>query len=361
MCGDVMTGRGIDQILPHPVAPRIHEPFMGSAVEYMELAERAHGPIPRPAGFTYIWGDALDEFRLANPDVKIINLETAVTRSEDYEDKGINYRMAPDNIPCITAAGIDCCALANNHVMDWGARGLAETLSTLKNAGLKYCGAGGNIGEAAAPAVIRTSVGARVLVFSAGSGTSGIPRHWAASEDGAGVNLLPDFAPRAALPLKDQIKRQRRRNDIVVVSIHWGGNWGYDVPEDVRQFAHLLIDEGGADIIHGHSSHHPRGIEVHNGRLILYGCGDFINDYEAIEGYEDFRADLGLMYFAKADPSSGRLLSLRMTPTLIRRFRVNRAGRDDALWLRDMLNREGRRFNTRAEMGEDGRLTLVWD
>ncbi|MDA8170429.1 MAG: CapA family protein [Nitrospiraceae bacterium] len=361
MCGDVMTGRGIDQILPHPAAPRIYEPYMDSALGYVELAERAHGPIPGPAGFSYIWGDAFEEFRLAGPDVKIINLETAVTRSEDYEDKGINYRMDPANIPCITAAGIDCCALANNHILDWGVRGLAETIMTLKNAGLACCGAGGNIGAAAAPAVIKTANGGRVLVFSMGSETSGIPRHWAASEDRAGVNLLADLTPGAARPLKKEIEKQRRQGDIVVASVHWGGNWGFDVPDAFRQFAYLLIDEAGVDIIHGHSSHHPKGIEVHSGKLILYGCGDFINDYEGIEGYEHFRPELGLMYFAKTDMASGRLLSLRMTPTLIRRFRVNRAEINDALWLTDMITREGGRFNTRASLGEDGRLALEWD
>ena len=361
MCGDVMTGRGIDQILPHPSGPAIHEPFMKSALGYVELAEQAHGPIPRPAGFSYIWGDALGEFGRAAPDVKIINLETSVTRSADYEEKGINYRMHPDNIPCLTAAGIDCCALANNHVLDWGVSGLKETLATLKNAGLAGCGAGENVREASAPAVMGTARG-RVLVFSMGSVTSGIPRGWAAGEDRPGVNLLEDFSYGKILALKEKMeKHPRREGDIVIASIHWGENWGYDVPEEMRRFAHLLIDEAGVDVIHGHSSHHPRGIEVHGGKLILYGCGDFINDYEGISGYEEFRGELGLMYFAKADPADGKLISLRMTPTIARRFRVNRVAPSDALWLRDILTREGRRFGTRVRAGADGRLDLEWE
>ncbi|MDA8387259.1 MAG: CapA family protein [Nitrospiraceae bacterium] len=359
MCGDVMTGRGIDQVLPHPSGPRIYEPYMDSALGYVELAERAHGPIPRPAGFSYIWGDALEEFRRTGPDVKIINLETAVTGTGDYEDKGINYRMHPYNIPCITAAGIDCCALANNHVLDWGAGGLLETLRTLKGAGLACCGAGGNIGEASAPAVIGTARG-RVLVFSMGSVTSGIPRSWAAAENRPGVNLLEDFSLGEALALKGKIEKGRRGNDVVVASIHWGGNWGYGVPERMRRFAHQLIEEAGVDIIHGHSSHHPKGIEVHGGKLILYGCGDFINDYEGIAGYEEFRGDLGLMYFAKTDPGNGNLISLRMTPTLMRRFRVNRAGTPEAVWLRDVLDRESVRFNARVRADADGSLELEW-
>lgn len=123
MCGDVMTGRGIDQILPHPVAPRIHEPFMTSARGYVWLAEEASGSIPAPADFGYVWDDALEAFERLRPDVRLINLETSVTTHDGYwRGKGINYRMSPDNFPAITAAGIDVCVLANNHVIDWGYR-----------------------------------------------------------------------------------------------------------------------------------------------------------------------------------------------------------------------------------------------
>src|SRR3990170_5081967 len=118
MCGDVMTGRGIDQVLPYPSNPVIHEPFMKNAAGYVELAEAASGPIPKPVDFSYIWGDALNELERMAPDLRIINLETAITKSDDYWDKGINYRMHPENIPCITVAKIDFCSLANNHILD---------------------------------------------------------------------------------------------------------------------------------------------------------------------------------------------------------------------------------------------------
>jgi poly-gamma-glutamate synthesis protein (capsule biosynthesis protein) len=136
--GDVMTGRGIDQILPHPSEPFIPEPYVNDAREYVKLAERANGSIPTPVSFTYIWGDALEEWERVAPDVKLINLETSITKSNDYWwGKGINYRMNPDNIPCLRAAKIDCCSLANNHVLDWGYSGLVETIATLKKRRLK--------------------------------------------------------------------------------------------------------------------------------------------------------------------------------------------------------------------------------
>ena len=76
------------------------------------------------------------------PDARIINLETAVTRSSDRANKGINYRMSPENAGCLAAAKIDCCLLANNHVLDWGRAGLLETLTTLQKLNVKAAGAG---------------------------------------------------------------------------------------------------------------------------------------------------------------------------------------------------------------------------
>jgi poly-gamma-glutamate capsule biosynthesis protein CapA/YwtB (metallophosphatase superfamily) len=120
LCGDVMLGRGIDQILPHPGDPLLRELYVGSAITYVQLAEQVNGPIPAPVDFGYVWGDALDELRRAAPQARIINLETSVTKSRDYMPKGINYKMNPENVACLTAAGVDCCVLANNHVLDFG-------------------------------------------------------------------------------------------------------------------------------------------------------------------------------------------------------------------------------------------------
>jgi poly-gamma-glutamate synthesis protein (capsule biosynthesis protein) len=362
MGGDVMTGRGIDQVLPYPSDPRIYEPFMRDAKGYVEIAEKAHGSIQQPVSFSYIWGDALKEWERMAPEVRLVNLETSVTTSNDYwQGKGINYRMHPENIPCLTAAKIDVCALANNHTLDWGYAGLTETLETLKHAGIHYAGTGQNLEEAEAPAVIEVEGKGRVIVFSFGSITSGVPFSWAASEDSPGVNLLPDVSDETVHSITTQVREVKGQGDIVVASIHWGSNWGYDIPPDFTEFAHELIDKAGVDVIHGHSSHHVRGIEVYQEKLILYGCGDFINDYEGISGYEGFRDDVGLMYFVSMDSSTGKLVHVHMSPSQIRHFRVNRASRVDAVWLRDILNREGKKFGTRVELNKDHTLTLQWD
>jgi poly-gamma-glutamate synthesis protein (capsule biosynthesis protein) len=361
LCGDVMTGRGIDQILPHPSVPHLFEPYMRSALGYVELAERSVGPIPRSVDFGYIWGDARAELLRVRPDARIVNLETAVTTSEDaWPGKGIHYRMHPGNVPCLSAAQIDCCTLANNHVLDWGYRGLAETLDTLRAARIRTAGAGRDADEAAAPAVIALAGGRRVLVFAYALESSGVGAAWAASRDRAGVSFLRNLSARTAEEIARSVRAVKGEHDVVVASIHWGGNWGYEVPRAERAFAHALIDAAGVDVVHGHSSHHPKGIEVYRDKLILYGCGDFLNDYEGIGGYESFRADLTLMYFPTVDAVSGRLLHLGLTPMQVRRFRLNHAEDEDARWLETMLGREGGKLGTRVEREAGNRLALRW-
>ena len=358
LCGDVMTGRGIDQVLPHPSDPILYEPYVRNAIAYVRLAEQTNGPIPTPLEFSYIWGDALAELERVAADVRIINLETSITeRGQYWKGKGIHYRMAPENIPCISAAKIDCCALANNHVLDWGYAGLQDTLAALAKAGVKSAGAGRNRKEAEAPAVIEIAGKGRVLVFALGSATSGIPWAWAASASKPGVNLIDERSEDAIRRLGSHVKAIKRPRDIVVASIHWGGNWGYDIPRAQRTFAHRLIEHAQVDVVHGHSSHHPKGIEVYRDKPIIYGCGDFLNDYEGIGGHEEYQADLTLMYFVCMDPSNGRLVRFNMTPMQNRRLRANRASEQDARWLRDTLHREA--FHTRVVLNDSDPLTLT--
>lgn len=359
VCGDVMTGRGIDQILPHPADPRLNESFMRSALGYVELAERESGAIPRPVGFDYIWGDALAELERVKPDLRLVNLETAVTASEDLLAwKGINYRMHPENTPCLQAAGIDGCVLANNHVLDWGEGGLLETIDTLERAGISAIGAGRDARSAARPAIFELGERGRVIVHAVGVASSGIPPQWAAARRRPGVNFIADLSPRSVATVARQIGRDRRPGDLVVVSIHWGGNWGFGISREERDFAHALIEDADVHLVHGHSSHHVKGIEVHRGRLVLYGCGDFLNDYEGIGGYEEFRGDLALMYFPRFDASSGRLTRLDMTPTRTSKLRVNLADEAATGWLLRTLNREGEPFGSLFAQRADGRLQL---
>jgi len=355
-----MTGRGIDQALPHPADPVLYEPYVRDAREYVALAEKANGPIPRPLNFDYIWGDALQELEQTQIDLRIVNLETAITSEETPSPgKGIHYRMHPLNIGCLSAARISACALANNHVLDWGYLGLSETLRSLDAAGIAHSGAGNNAEQAAAPAVLTVEGKSRVLLFSFGSTTSGIPREWSATSSRAGVNLLTDLSDATAARIADQMRHHQQPGDLLIASIHWGSNWGYDIPPQQIAFAHRLIEECVA-LVHCHSSHHVKAIEVFESRLILYGCGDYLTDYEGISGYEEFRGDLALMYFVELDSRTGQLGSARLVPMKMRRFRLERAPAADAASLSDFLNELCSRFGTRARLNKDRSIALEW-
>jgi poly-gamma-glutamate synthesis protein (capsule biosynthesis protein) len=354
LCGDVMTGRGIDQILSAPCDPALDEPWVKDARDYVRLAERAGAEIPRRASPEYIWGDALAELERAKPDVRIVNLETAITLSEERAPKGINYRMSPANAVCLTAARIDCCVLANNHVLDWGIAGLEETLDTLRSMGMHTAGAGCDAAKAEAPAVLELGKG-NILVFAFGMKSAGVPGDWAAGPASPGVAFLPDLSSQTTDAVADRILRAKRAADLAVVSVHWGPNWGYEVSHRQRSFARRLIDAGAADLVHGHSAHHPGAIELYRERLILYACGDLINDYEGIGGHESFRPGLGLMYFPTLDPATGKLAELALVPMRMRRYRLNRASDDDAEWLAAVLRSHSKHPVGRAA---DGRLLL---
>ncbi|MEV6393586.1 CapA family protein [Streptomyces sp. NPDC051907] len=351
LCGDVMLGRGVDQILPCPGDPLLWESYISDARSYVGLAEAANGAIPWPVGYAWPWGDALEVLEEVAPDVRVVNLETSVTRSGDVaEDKEVCYRMNPGNLPCLVAARPDVCVLANNHVLDFGRRGLEETLDSLAGAGLCAVGAGRDGEEARRPAEVDVGGGRRVLVFSFGAPSSGIPHRWAAGRGQAGVWLVPELSDAAAADVVRRVRRARRPGDVVVVSVHWGSNWGYGVSRGQVRFARALVD-GGVDVVHGHSSHHPRPLEIYRGRPIVYGCGDFIDDYEGISGHEEYRDDLRLLYFVSVRPDAdrdadgdsgagvGEPAAVRIVPMQARRMRLWHASDKDRAWLRETLER----------------------
>lgn len=355
LTGDVMLGRGIDQILLHPSPEILYEAYAKSALLYVSLAEKRNGAVQKPVSYDYVWGDMVADLAIHGPDVRIINLETAVTRSNTPSAiKGIHYRMNPANMEVLDAAGIDCCIVANNHVLDWGKDGLLETLDVLEAGNIKAAGAGRNDKEAEAPAILSVAGKGRVLLYAFACSSSGVPMNWAATDSRSGVRLLDIHDNSEVDRIAKQIRQDRQPGDIVIVSIHWGANWGYEVEDTDRDFAHRLINEAQVDVIHGHSSHHPKGIELCHGRPILYGCGDLINDYEGIGGEEIYRPDLVLLYLLSI-AADGSCRSLEMLPYRLAHFRLNKASDQESKWLGDRMDRECALFGCRIvrETGAD--------
>ena len=359
--GDVMIGRGIDAILPHHVDGRLHESFVKHAQTYVDLAVRENGQLSQDElsskGFSYIWGDLSDD--LNNLDCLVINLETSLTISNDWApNKGIHYRSHPLNVECLKTVGVRVATLANNHVLDFGAQGLVETLDTLKKANILYAGAGMTLEEATAPVLIKdtNSQTPSVLLTALGFPSAGVPESWRAQRDTCGLYVAhePDgpLAQHIMTQMKIKSDSERLHRSIKVVSLHWGSNWGYDISERWRSFAHSLIDHG-ADIVVGHSSHHVKGIEIYKDKMIAYGMGDFLNDYEGIvgQGYEDFRNDLCCLYVAKLDLSDdGHLMALNLIPGKIKHLKVQRATDPrDIRWLVQTFRDQGKAWGTSCD------------
>ena len=94
------------------------------------------------------------------------------------------------------------------------------------------------------------------------------------------------------------------------------------------------------------------------GKLVLYACGDRINDYEGITGHERYRGDLRLPYFASLHPGTGTLTALRMAPMQARNLRLHRARQADARWLATAMERASSRFGSLVGLRPDGLLAL---
>lgn len=359
LAGDVMLGRGIDQIQADFCDPQLYEGYVTSARDYVTLAERMSGEIPRRVPPDYVWGDLLEDLDAREVDLRLVNLETAITSDGEHDPhKGIHYRMHPRNVAVLTAAEIDAVALANNHTLDWGRAGLAETLSALDAAGIGHAGAGWDEEEAFASFDLQLPGGGRLMLLSVALGDSGVPASWAAGPGGPG---LARGAPDAlAGRVGDLVSEVRQPDDILILSIHWGDNWGYPVAASHRSLAEVLVDQG-VDLVFGHSSHHPRAMAVVSSRLVLYGAGDLINDYEGIGGKQMFRPELVLGYVADIRRDGGALAGLELLPYRLHRFRLERADEAARGWLVETLDREARVFGGRVVETPQASLRLLWD
>ncbi|NSC23570.1 CapA family protein [Streptomyces albus subsp. chlorinus] len=263
--------------------------------------------------------------------------------------------MSPANLPALGVARPDVTVLANNHVGDFGTGGLLETLDALADAGLRTAGAGRDAAGARAPASVPLPGGGRLLVFAMGSPSSGIPPDWAATSRRPGVRLVREFSRADAEEIARQVAGTRRPGDLAVASVHWGPNWGHEIPPEQTRFAHALID-GGVDLVHGHSSHHPRPVELYRGRPVLYGCGDFVDDYEGIGGHETYRDDLRVLWSVTLGRPAAEPAGVRLVPFRARRLSLARAPAADTEWLRAVLDRVSGRFGVRVGTDADGAL-----
>src|SRR5689334_4831234 len=210
----------------------------------------------------YPWGDTLPLFH--NADVRLCNLECVMAdRGTPWSatPKMFHFRSDARNVAVLNAARIDAVSLANHHVLDFTDAGLFDMLDHLKRSGIRYAGAGTTLREAAEPAI--WEVQGRTLGLIAC--TDNEP-DWAATEAHAGIWYVPVRVQDArAHQLFEVVQQCKARAAYLIVSIHWGPNWGYMPPAEHRPFAHALIDYG-VDLVFGHSGHIVRGIEIYKNK-----------------------------------------------------------------------------------------------
>lgn len=358
LCGDIMTAHGIDPLLPPSETRLPHARSMRSALEYVRAAE-AEAPLPRPVCFEYPWGDALALLKREQPDLRLVNLEACITARGSTACQRLLARLPPQQLPTLVALGVDGALLANPHALGWGREGLHDTLASLRQAGIAAIGAGHDRAEAEQEAQWLLPGKSRVRLFAFGHASGGLSGQWAADEATPGVSWLERLDGEAVQRLACRIRGSRQEGDIVLVALHWGGHWGYEVSGEQRRFARALIDEAGVDLVWGNASCHPRPIEVYRGRLILYGVGKFQKNPGAGGEHAALRPDLAALYLPRLC-ADGRLAELRLWPLRVHLFRLKRACASDCQWLARALGQACRCHGTGLEPLPDGSLRLYW-
>lgn len=365
LLGDVMLGRLIDQLFPTHVnsaeESRIVDSFKN---QHAQLAN--HGP-ETP------WGNVLPLIR--SGDLNIINLETSVTTHDiKWPDKIFNYRMHPDNIEALRVADIDVVSLANNHTLDFCEAGFVETLKTIRKAPtqnlspISFVGAGATAEEAQRhtgcflprhiPFLLPSHpqyVGQRLVdIYS----FSDHPQDWAFVPRFNFIDYTEDTRQRVK---KRLLGKDPTLPDVRIVSIHWGPNYCRSPSDEIKALAHFFIEECDVDIIHGHSSHHIQGVEIYKGKLILYGCGDFVDDY-AVNA--EWRNDLSALWRVTVQEEGEKLVLRRLEvfPNRIRNFQAGLLDRKDAdhKWLTKRFRELCAEMGTslEEELGDDGQIVV---
>lgn len=213
---------------------------------------------------------------LASADIAFANLESPIgTKGSPLPGKQIWFQAAPEALETLTLAGLDGVTVANNHILDYDAPSLLETLDYLNAAGIGYTGGGRDLAEARTPLVLEAQ-GIKVAFLGYSQFADlffdwDYPRSFAATEERPGVAGIDDAW------LAEDIPAAREQADLVVVTFHWGEEFqNYPTPEQER-LAHLCVDLG-ADLVLGYHPHAIQGFELYKDGVIAYSLGNFIMD-----------------------------------------------------------------------------------
>ena len=370
LVGDVMIGRLLDALLPTSIARQSPHTDPENAARTVDSYVLKRYPELKSYNYLSPWGNSVN--LLKNADLVLANLETALTTSEkQWPNKAFNYRSHPDNVRCLTEVGMGgserrgYVSLANNHTLDWEIGGLHETVETLSNAGVEYAGAGRSAEEAARPARLRLGGdnGWDVKCWSFADHSS----DWRGVDAFNLINYTSKSREMVSQQLMAEQQKDADRLGLKVVSVHWGPNYRWHPASEIVNLAHWMIDECGVDTIHGHSRHHVQGVEVYKGKLIVYGCGDFVDDY-AVD--PEFRNDLSAAWRVtvggKTEKKDGEseleIKKLEVFPNRIQRFKAHLLEKqdEDHKFLESKFRELCHAFGTKVEkeLGSQGQIVV---
>ncbi len=192
---------------------------------------------------------------------------TYSNRGSALKGKAWTFRAAPERVAILQELGADIALLANNHVYDYGAESLIDTLDTLEDANIAYVGAGSNIQNAIQPYYYVYED--LIIAYVAASQAEKYKMTPQATNTTPGILRCYDMT----LFLK-VIEQASQNADIVIANIHWGTESSNYLTESQRALARQMID-AGADAIIGSHAHVLQGMEYYNGKPIMYNLGNF--------------------------------------------------------------------------------------
>jgi poly-gamma-glutamate capsule biosynthesis protein CapA/YwtB (metallophosphatase superfamily) len=236
---------------------------------------------------------------LSKADLSIANFENPAPNNFVYHPGGYQFSADPALIEGVKNAGIDWVSLANNHIGDSGARGIADTIANLDRWGIAHGGSGANLAAARAPSILQAG-GIKVAIL----GYDTIKPAYGAGATTAGSNQMSASRVRA-----DVAAARALGADLVVVFPHWGVEYTANPTAYQRSLAHAAID-AGADIVIGNHPHWAGAVEVYKGKPTFYALGDFVFNIDRSEQTEE-GITLELTY------SGTRLVQAQMHPYLI--------------------------------------------
>jgi poly-gamma-glutamate synthesis protein (capsule biosynthesis protein) len=207
--------------------------------------------------------------QLAGADIAMVNLETAVTTRGRPAPKTYHFRTSPVALEALAAAGVDVVTMANNHAVDYGRTGLADTLAAQRRSPIPVVGIGPDAAHAYAPAIF-TVRGVRVAVLGASQVNDWTLQNWTAGQTSPGI---ASAVTRSRLVTA--VQQARSRADVVVVYLHWGTE-RFTCPDQAQERTAKALSAAGADIVVGSHAHRVQGAGWLGNTFVGYGLGNFI-------------------------------------------------------------------------------------